>query len=72
VVIGLYVFVFANQEAILGFVAKRDVVFSAGADGEPDWRGKALVSLCVFLLVPFVAYTYGTVAKTFMKLIKME
>jgi hypothetical protein len=33
---------------------------------------KLIVSLAVFLFVPFVAYSYGTVARAALKLIKME
>jgi hypothetical protein len=33
---------------------------------------KVVVSLAVFLFVPILAYSYGTVARAFLKLIKME
>jgi hypothetical protein len=37
-----------------------------------DWMSRLVVSLVVFLFVPLVAYSYGTVARAVLKLIKME
>ncbi len=64
VVLIVYFLVFTHQEPILKFVSG-------------TWSGggmmvKAAVSVAVFLFVPFIAYTYGNVAKSLMKLINME
>jgi len=56
----VYYLVYANQEAVLRFLM------------EPGWKSRTLAALCVFLFVPLVAYLYGTVAKMFLKLIKVE
>ena len=55
---------FSNQEIILRFLSGR-------------WWGegllaKVLVAAAVFVFVPIIAHCYGTVAKSLMKLIKME
>lgn len=63
-VVILYVLVLTNQEPILAFV------FGAWSGG--SLTGRLLVAVVVFLFVPVVAYAYGTVAKSVMKLIKME
>jgi cytidylate kinase len=73
--LAVYFLVFTHQEPILEFLA-----FS-GWYGEAikgtflsrfDWMSKLVVSLVVFLFVPIVAYSYGTVARAVLKLIKME
>lgn len=60
----LYVVVLGHQEAVLRFLFGR-------------WSGggllpRAVVAVSVFAFVPLVAYCYGTVARSLMKLIKME
>lgn len=60
----LYLAVFSNQGIILRFL------FGQWWDGSA--LAKILVALAVFLFVPIIAHGYGTVAKSFMKLIKME
>lgn len=62
-VAALYVVVFANQAQVLEFL-------SIGLTGRP--LAKALVAAAVFLLSPIIAISYGTVARSVMKLIKME
>ena len=37
-----------------------------------DWMPKLIVAIAVFLFVPLVAYTYGTVTRAMLKLIRME
>jgi hypothetical protein len=37
-----------------------------------DWGPKIIVSIAAFLAVPIVAYSYGTVARVILKLVKME
>jgi cytidylate kinase len=60
----LYLFVFLNQEPILGFLSGR------WADG--GWLGRSAVAAAVFAFVPLVAYVLGDVMRVLMKLIKME
>lgn len=63
-VAALYFLVFSNQEIILKFLLGQ------------WWGGsllaKILVAAAVFVFVPILAHSYGTVAKSLMKLIKME
>jgi cytidylate kinase len=64
VVAGVYALVLTHQEAVLRFVFG-------------DWSGggtwpRVVVAAAVFAFVPFVAYCYGAVARSLMKLIKME
>ena len=56
----IYALVFTNQEAVLRFLSGT------------DWISKGLAAAAVFAIVPVVAYLYGTVSKSLMKLIKME
>jgi len=60
----VYFLVFSNQEAVLRFVF--------GQWGGGTVLTKAVVAVAVFVFVPAVALAYGTVAKSLMKLIKME
>jgi cytidylate kinase len=60
VVVALYFLVFTNQRQILSFLT-----------GE-GWLEKVVAAIAVFLFVPVVAYTYGTVCRSFLKLIKIE
>jgi hypothetical protein len=63
-VVVVYVLVLTHQDAVLRF--------SLG-----EWEGvgslaKYVVAGAVFVFVPMVAFAYGRVARSFMKLIKME
>jgi cytidylate kinase len=71
----LYYLVFTHEEPVLEFLAFSGWYAEAIEDtflSRFDWMSKVTVSLAVFLLVPVVAYSYGTVARAFLKLIKME
>ncbi len=63
-VVGLYLVVLTNQEPILTFLLGN---WSGGG-----WTIRLIVAVAVFLFVPIVAYSYGSVARSVMKLIKME
>lgn len=75
VTLAIYYLVFTNQEAILAFLANSGW-YAEAVKGtfltRFDWLPKLIVSIAVFILVPIVAYSYGTVTKTLLKLIKME
>jgi hypothetical protein len=60
VVVLIYFLVFTNQVQILSFLS-----------GE-GWVAKLIAAIAVFLFVPIVAYSYGTVSRSFLKLIKIE
>jgi hypothetical protein len=60
ITIVLYFLVFTYQKPILTFLS-----------GE-GWKAKAIACTAVFLFTPLVAYLYGSVTKSFMKLIRME
>ncbi len=60
VVVLIYFLVFTNQERVLTLLS-----------GE-DWIVKVAAAIVVFLFVPIVAYSYGTVTRSFLKLIKIE
>jgi hypothetical protein len=60
----IYYLIFANQEAVLKFLL-------AQWWGE-GIRAKIVVAASVFLFVPIIAHCYGSISKSFMKLIKME
>jgi hypothetical protein len=71
----VYFLVFANQEPILGFLAHSGWYADAIKDtflSRFDWVSKVIVSLAVFFFVPIVAYSYGSVTKATLKLIRME
>jgi len=64
VVVVVYLLVLTHEDAVLRFLAG-------------DWAGAGrlkmyVVAASVFLFAPAVAYLYGTVARSFMKLLKME
>ncbi|HKJ93367.1 MAG TPA: hypothetical protein VJ957_09365, partial [Longimicrobiales bacterium] len=63
-VVVLYVLMLTNQEPILKFLFGR---WSGGT-----WTIRLVVAVVVFAFVPIVAYSYGSVARSVMKLIKME
>lgn len=56
----IYVVVFTHQEKVLQFL-----------HGETT-QAKILAAVCVFSLVPTVAYLYGTAARLFLKLLRIE
>jgi cytidylate kinase len=60
VVVAIYSLVFTHQKQILDFLT---------GDG---WVAKVTAAVAVFLFVPIVAYSYGTVSRSFLKLIKIE
>lgn len=60
VVVLIYYLVFTHQKQVLSFLS-----------GE-GWVEKVIAAVAVFLLVPIVAYSYGTVSRSFLKLIKIE
>jgi hypothetical protein len=64
VVAALYVVVFCNQAITVEFLF--------GQWGDGSHLSKTVVAAAVFVFVPVIAHCYGTVAKSLMKLIKME
>jgi hypothetical protein len=60
VVVLIYFLVFTHQREILSFLT-----------GE-GWVAKIVAAIAVFLFVPIVAFSYGTVSRSFLKLIKIE
>ena len=71
----IYFQVFTHQEPILEFLAHSGWYAEAVKDtslSRFDWMPKLFVSLVVFLFVPVVAYSYGTVSRAVLKLIRME
>ena len=71
----IYLLVFTNQEFVLAFLSQAGWYAEAVKDtflSRVDWAPRIIVSLAVFILVPIVAYCYGTVAGAIMKFIKME
>lgn len=71
----IYFLVFTNQEFVLEFMANAGWYADAVKDtflARSDWMPRIVVSIAVFLLVPIVAYAYGTVTGALLKLIKME
>jgi cytidylate kinase len=63
-VVVVYTLVLTNQEHVLSFL-------SSGWPGTGA-LAKAVVAAAVFLFVPIIAFSYGVVARSLMKLIKME
>ena len=71
----LFFLVFTHQEAVLAFMANTGWYAEAVQNtflARADWLPKAVVSVTLVLFIPLVAFSYGRVASTFMKLIKME
>ncbi len=60
----LFIVVFTNQDAVIQFLS--------GGEEERSRVMRLLVAAAVFAFVPIVAYSYGTVARLVMKLIRME
>ncbi|MFO8058223.1 MAG: cytidylate kinase-like family protein [bacterium] len=71
----IYFLVFTHEEIILNFLANTGW-YAEWAKGtflaNTEWAPKVIVSIAVFILVPIVAYLYGSVTSAFLKLIKME
>jgi hypothetical protein len=59
-VVLIYFLVFTNQKEVLEFLSVT------------GWSAKVLAAVAVFLFIPIVAYSYGTVCRIFLKLIKIE
>lgn len=60
----IYGLVFMNQEPVIKFIS--------GEWWDGAMAAKAIVAAAVAVFVPIVAYTYGNVSKSLMKLLKME
>jgi cytidylate kinase len=60
VVVLIYFLVFTHQKEVLSFLTRE------------GWVAKVIAAVAVFLFVPIVAYSYGTVSRSFLKLIKIE
>ena len=74
-VVVIYLLVFMHQEPILAFLANSGWYAEAVENtflARSSWMPKVVVSACVFLLVPVVAYLYGSVTSAVLKLIRME
>lgn len=75
VALAIYLLVFTNQEFVLAFLAGAGWYAETVKNtflSKVSWAPRIIVSLAVFILVPIVAYSYGTLTKAIMKLIKME
>jgi len=74
-VIAIYFLVFTNQEVILAFLANSGW-YAEAVEGTVlarlAWLPKIIISAAVFLVVPLVAYLYGTVASAMLKFVRME
>jgi len=74
-VLAIYWLVFTHQEPILGFLAHSGW-YAEAVEGtflaRFSWLPKVIVSAAVFLVIPVVAYTYGSVTSAILKLMKME
>jgi cytidylate kinase len=66
----VYFLVFSNQTIVLKFLSGQWGGEGLLANDGP--LAKVLVAAAVFVFVPIVAHCYGTVAKSLMKLVKME
>jgi len=71
----MYLLVFTHQDFVLAFLNNSGWYAEAVKDtllGNVDWAPRLLVAIVVFIVVPIVAYSYGTVTGAILKLIKME
>ncbi len=71
----LFFLVFENQEAVLAFIANTGWYAEATQGSflnRFEWLPRLVVSLVIVLFIPLFAYSYGRVASTFLKFIKME
>jgi cytidylate kinase len=75
IVLFIYFQVFIHPKPMLGFLAHSgwyaDAIKETFLSRSP-WMSKLIVSLAVFLFVPIVAYLYGGVVRSILKLIRME
>lgn len=75
VTFGIYYLLFTNQEFVLGFLAHSGW-YADAIEGTVlarfAWLSKLVVSAAVLLLIPIVAYSYGSVTSAILKWIKME
>jgi hypothetical protein len=71
----IYFLLFTNQEVVLGFLAHSGW-YADAIEGtflaRFGWISKLVVSAAVLLLIPIVAYSYGSVTSAILKWIKME
>jgi hypothetical protein len=75
VAVVVYSLVFTFDEPILAFLGHAGWYANAAKGTfleRYDWISRALVSLAVFMVIPFVAYIYGSVTSAVLKLIRME
>jgi cytidylate kinase len=74
-VVVIYFLVFTNQDVILEFLANSGW-YAEAVEGTVlarlAWLPKVIISAAVFIVVPLVAYLYGTVASSILKLVRME
>jgi hypothetical protein len=71
----IYYLLFTNQEYVLEFLSHSGWYADAIEGtflGRFGWLSKIVVSAAVFLLIPIVAYAYGSVTSAILKWIKME
>lgn len=71
----LFFLVFSRQEFVLAFLSGSGW-FAKAVEGSfltaVDWGPGVVVAVAVFIITPIVAFCYGTVASSILKLIKME
>ncbi|NIM51960.1 MAG: hypothetical protein GTO22_22395 [Gemmatimonadales bacterium] len=71
----IYFLLFTNQELVLGFLAHSGWYAEAIENtflARFGWLSRVIVSAAVLLLIPIVAYSYGSVTSAILKWIKME
>lgn len=75
VTVMIFVLVFTHQKPILEFLTHSGWYAEAAKAtflSKFGWLSKMVVAAVVFIFVPIVAYSYGKVASSFLKLMKME
>jgi hypothetical protein len=75
VTLAIYFLLFTNQELVLGFLAHSGWYAEAIENtflARFGWLSRVIVSAAVLLLIPIVAYSYGSVTSAILKWIKME
>lgn len=73
--IAFFILVFTHQKPILAFLAQSGWYAEAIKTtflSKFSWVSKGIVSIVVFIFVPIFAFSYGKVASTILKLMKME
>lgn len=71
----IYLLLFTNQELVLGFLAHSGWYAEAIENtflARFGWMSRVVVSAAVLLVIPIVAYSYGSVTSAILKWIKME